>query len=75
MQYKYFECECGNKFHAFVEFQTEGKTETYKAGVYKLTGKANYPTYKCGSCGNEVEACLNDPEAIGTKLLFNYMER
>jgi hypothetical protein len=32
-------------------------------------------THTCDQCGEEAEMCLNDPEATGTKLLFNYMER
>ena len=75
MQYRYFECKCGHSFHAFVEPPSDNQIETYKTGVYKVTGRSSLPTYPCSSCGQQVELCLNDPDAAGTKLLFDYMER
>lgn len=74
MQYRYFECKCGHTFHSFVEFQQQGLDDTYKAGVFKVTGTTDLPTATCEKCGTEAALCLADPEALGTKLLFNYME-
>jgi hypothetical protein len=75
MQYRYFECKCGNKFHGFVNFSFSGTQETYKAGVLRVEESFKEPTLTCNKCGQEASICLNDPEALGTKLLFNYMER
>lgn len=59
MQYRFFKCKCGNEFHGFIEHGSDPKTATHT----------------CDKCNEEAVICWNDPEAVGTKLLFNYMER
>ena len=69
MAYRYFECQCGNKFN---EFTTDSNATDSK--VVDPSRKALFLA-TCPNCRNEVESKWNDPKGIGTKLYFDYMER
>lgn len=74
MQYRYFECSCGNNFNEFVEIQEV--TSVVRTGVQKIDPHATAKFIAdCPKCQAKVESKWNDPKGAGTKLYFDYMER